>query len=99
MGDVVPIESNGELYEKLVFDSKKKEFIKFLVEKYLELDGGYNDLTAGKGSTSRRHDDATLIHIMIGQSLVLLLSGDIGTGKTLMAEARRSPSQTAFWYY
>ncbi|KAI3322075.1 P-loop containing nucleoside triphosphate hydrolase protein [Xylariaceae sp. AK1471] len=47
--DIFPLEPNSTTYHRVVFDEKKKEVVKFLAEQYLNSNGRYDDLIAGKG--------------------------------------------------
>lgn len=52
--NVLPVELKANVFNKLVFDEKKKDILRTLTRSFIDSKTGYDDFIAGKGK-SRLH--------------------------------------------
>lgn len=83
---------NDDAYEHLVYPEGQKDLVLTFVDNHRRLNSHVDDVVLGKGKQCSRLicSDINCLDV-IGQGLIMLLSGPPGTGKTLMAEAGIQP--------
>lgn len=84
--DIRPMRFDDNIFEKVVFDRRKKEFLRTLIECHNQQGHNYDEFIAGKVKSIIQFSKPQLADLLIGQCLLVFLTGESGTGKSLMAE-------------
>ena len=85
--NVFEISWNEEAFERLVLPHDYKRLIRGFVHVQLNSKDAFDDVMKGKGKhhSSTSFEESWLIKL--GQGIIMLLSGEPGTGKTLTVES------------
>ena len=89
------ISFNEQAYDYLILPDYHKELILTLVQRHEQAAAQNDNIIAGKGRLNVIYNSLCLSDLLVlGQGLIVLLTGPPGTGKTLTAEAGKFRSSS-----